>query len=253
MARKPREKSSSGIYHIILRGINRQNIFEDDEDRLTFISSLERYKEISQCRIFAYCLMDNHVHILLQEVTEPIGMLIQRISSSYVIWFNRKHERCGHLFQERFRSEAVETDEYFLTVLRYIHQNPVKAKIVNDAADYKWSSFCEYTERGQLVDKEYALTMFTDKLEAAVGRFVQFTREKNGNTCLEIPENKVNMKDDDLRQMVRHLFGIEAITICNEVREKQDTMLREMKGVDGTTIRQISRITGLPSTRVWKA
>jgi REP element-mobilizing transposase RayT len=139
VARKSREKSSSGIYHIILRGINRQSIFEDDEDRLTLLASLKRYKEISQCRIFAYCLMDNHVHILLQEIKEPIGMIIQRISSSYVMWYNRKHERCGHLFQERFKSEAVETDSYFLTVLRYIHQNPIKAKIVNDTADW----FCQ--------------------------------------------------------------------------------------------------------------
>lgn len=112
MTRKPRARSSSGIYHIILRGINRQSIFEDDEDRVKLIESFARYKEVSQCRIFAYCLMDNHIHILLQEVKEPISKILQRVSSSYVIWYNRKHERCGHLFQERFRSEAVETNSY---------------------------------------------------------------------------------------------------------------------------------------------
>jgi REP element-mobilizing transposase RayT len=253
VSRKPRAKSSSGIYHIILHGINRQSIFEDAEDRLKIIEVLAKYKEISQYRIFAYCLMDNHVHILLQEIQESIGMIIQRVSSSYVIWYNGKHERCGHLFQERFKSEVVETDSYFLTVLRYIHQNPVKAKIVNDVADYQWSSYSEYTKKREIVDTEYALHMFSDKPDEAVSHFQQFSRETNGDACLEVPKIKVNVSDDDLRQLVRQQFGIDTMKICNEMREKQNDILRVLKEVDGTNIRQIARITGLSSTRVWKA
>jgi len=253
VVRKARVKSSSGIYHIILRGINRQSIFADDEDRMKIIKTLAKYKEISQCRIFAYCLLDNHVHILLQESQEPIGMIIQRVSSSYVIWYNGKHERCGHLFQERFKSEAVETDSYFLTVLRYIHQNPIKAKIVTNVADYKWSSYSEYTKRGQLVDTEYALTMFSDRSDEAVARFIQFSQEANRDACLEIPQMKVKVSDDVLCQMVKQQFGVNAIKICNERKEKQDDILRVMKEVDGTNIRQIARITGFSSARVWKA
>jgi REP element-mobilizing transposase RayT len=253
VARKPRAKSRSGIYHIILRGINRQCIFEEDEDRQKLIAVLAKCKTISQCRIFAYCLMDNHVHILLQEIREPIGLIIQRVSSSYVIWYNGKYDRCGHLFQERFKSEAVETGGYFLTVLRYIHQNLVKAKIVNAIGNYKWSSYSEYLESGLIVDREYALTMFSDKPAEASVRFVQFSREANSDACLEIPRMKTKVNDDDLRQMVRHQFGIDAIRICNEVREKQDDILRAMKEVVGTNIRQIARITGLSSMRVWKS
>jgi len=253
VARKPREKSRSGIYHIILRGINRQSIFEDDEDREKVIEVLAKYKEISQCRFFAYCLMDNHVHILLQEMQEPISMIIQRFSSSYVLWYNGKHERCGHLFQERFKSEAVETDSYFLTVLRYIHQNPVKAKIVKDVTDYKWSSYREYIESRRIVDKEYALNMFSDKSSEAVVRFTEFIREANGDVCLEIPGIKVNVSDDHLRQMVRQEFGIDAIKICKEKKEKQDDILKAMKKKIGTNMRQIARITGLSVTRIWKA
>lgn len=253
MVRKPRTKSSNGIYHIILRGINRQSIFEDDEDRLKLMEVLARYKKISQCRFFAYCLMDNHVHILVQEVQEPISMMIQRVSSSYVIWYNGKHDRCGHLFQERFKSEVVETDSYFLTVLRYIHQNPIKAKIVNNIADYKWNSYLEYRDRKKIVDTEYALNIFSDKHDEAVVRFVQFSKEPNEDICLDFRENKINVSDDDLRQLIRQEFGIDAIKICNEMKEKQDEILRVMKAIDGTTIRQIARITGLSSTRVWKA
>lgn len=253
MVRKPRIQSSNGIYHIILRGINRQSIFEDDEDRLKLMEVLARYKEISQCRFFAYCLMDNHVHILVQEIQEPISMMIQRVSSSYVIWYNGKHDRCGHLFQERFKSEVVETDSYFLTVLRYIHQNPIKAKIVNNIGDYKWNSYLEYKDRKKIIDIEYALNMFSDKLDEAVVRFVQFSKEPNEDICLDIRENNINVSDDDLRQIIRQQFGIDAIKIYNEMKEKQDEILQVMKAIDGTTIRQIARITGLSSTRVWKA
>ncbi len=253
VTRKPRARSSSGIYHIILRGINRQSIFEDDEDRVKLIESFARYKEVSQCRIFAYCLMDNHIHILLQEVTEPISKMLQRVSSSYVIWYNRKHERCGHLFQERFRSEAVETNSYFLTVLRYIHQNPIKAKIVGDVADYRWSSYSEYLWGGGIVDKEYALNIFSEKSEEAIERFKIFLCEANQDVCLEIPDSKVSASDENLRQIIKQQFGIEALEIGNESREKQGHILRVIKEIDGSTIRQISRVTGLSPTRIWKA
>jgi len=92
--------------------------------------------------------MDNHIHILLQEQSEPVGVALKCISSSYVLWFNKKYGRCGHLFQERFKSEIVGTDAYFLTVLRYIHQNPIKAKLVEDISHYKWSSYGEYFSQG---------------------------------------------------------------------------------------------------------
>lgn len=253
MARKPREKSSSGIYHVILRGVNRQSIFEDDEDRLKLLEVLAKCKAISQCRIFAYCLMANHVHILLQEVREPVSMMIQRVSSSYVIWYNGKHDRCGHLFQERFGSEAVESDSYFLTVLRYIHQNPLKANLVSQAADYPWSSYGDYTENSRLVDTHYALSMFADKTEEAVRRFVRFCGEPNTDACLEIQETRVKISDEDLRRTVRQQFGIQAIKVCREAKEKQNEILRAMKAVAGVSIRQIARITGLSSARVWKA
>ncbi len=140
-----------------------------------------------------------------------------------------------------------------MKVLRYIHQNPIKAKIASDIEAYKWSSYSEYIEGAQIVDKEYALNMFSDKPDEAIGRFVQFLRETNSDVCMEIPEVKVNVSDVHLRQMVRHQFGIDAIKICNEMREKQDHILRALKEVDGANIRQIARITRLSSTWIWKA
>jgi REP element-mobilizing transposase RayT len=99
VARQARRKSQSGIYHVILRGINKQVIFEDDEDREKFIECLRYYKDICLYRIYGYCLMDNHIHLLITESKEDIGKIMKRIGVRYVSWYNRKYNRCGHLFR----------------------------------------------------------------------------------------------------------------------------------------------------------
>ena len=144
MPRAPRLKSQSGIYHIMLRGINQQVIFEDEEDYFKFIETLKDYKAVSGYNVFAYCLMSNHIHILLQVCKEDLDVIMKRIAGSYVYWYNWKYYRKGHLFQDRFKSEPIEDDEYFLTVLRYIHQNPIKAGIVEKLDEYVYSSYNEY-------------------------------------------------------------------------------------------------------------
>ena len=144
MPRLPRQNSDSGIYHIMLRGINQQTIFEDDEDYFKFVETLENYKAISGYKLFAYCLMSNHIHILIKVEKEDLDLIMKRIAGRYVYWYNWKYYRKGHLFQDRFKSEPIEDDSYFLTVLRYIHQNPVKAGIVKSIDDYLFSSYNNY-------------------------------------------------------------------------------------------------------------
>lgn len=137
MVRTAREKSESEIYHAMIRGINKQHIFQDDEDRIRFISIIKHYSDIDVYSLYAYCLMDNHVHILLKEGEHDISSAMKRISASYVLWYNKKYGRCGHLFQDRFKSEPVNSDAYLLTVLRYIHRNPIAAGIIYNIEDYK--------------------------------------------------------------------------------------------------------------------
>lgn len=138
MPRAARRKSSTNIYHIMIRGINQQNIFADEEDYEKFIDTLEKYNKKIEFEIYAYCLLDNHVHLLMKEGNEPLSNTMKRIGASYVYWYNWQYNRKGHLFQDRYKSEVVENDAYFLTVLRYIHQNPVKAGLTNKIESYKW-------------------------------------------------------------------------------------------------------------------
>lgn len=252
MPRAAREKSKTGIYHIIQRGVNRQTIFEEDEDRKKFIEIIGRYQEVGGQKLFAYCLMDNHFHLLLREADEPVGKLMKRISSSYVNWYNSKYSRCGHLFQERFKSEAVENDGYFLTVLRYIHRNPVKAGIVAAIEDYPWSSYGEYLGASQFVDTEFALSMFGEALQEAVARFRGYSAEDSGDQCLEMEEGRISWADERLREFIRQELGRRGAQFCQAEREQQEEIIRGLKKLQGVTIRQIARITGVTPTRVWK-
>ena len=108
MPRKAREKSSTGIYHVVLRGINRQIIFEEDEDYQKLLQTLQEYKETSGYEIYGYCFMSNHIHLLIKEGEEDLGIVFRRIGARYVYWYNWKYNRRGHLFQDRYKSEAVE-------------------------------------------------------------------------------------------------------------------------------------------------
>ena len=140
-----------------MEGINHQSIFEDDEDYEKFIETLRSSKALSEYGIYAYCLMRNHFHLLLKVGKDDLEMVVKRIAGSYVYWYNLKYRRCGHLFQDRYKSEAVEDDPYLLTVIQYIHQNPIKAGLCNCVSEHKYSSFGEYvTEDSRLVDVCYA-------------------------------------------------------------------------------------------------
>lgn len=119
MARQARKRSNTGIYHVMLRGIDKRDIFLDGEDREKFIENIIKAKEVGNFEIYGYCLMDNHVHLLIKE-DEEIGTNIKRITVGYVGWHNNKYERTGHLFQNRYKSEPVETESYLIIVLRYI-------------------------------------------------------------------------------------------------------------------------------------
>lgn len=245
MPRVARKKSRSGIYHVILRGVNKQTIFEDDEDRLRLLDILRRYKQICNLKFYAYCLMDNHIHLLMRETDESIGLSIKRISSSYVHWYNAKYERCGHLFQERFRSENVESKRYFLTVLRYIHQNPVKAGLAVNAFEADWTSINEYFGATSLIDNDFGLSLFSSgdgKTESQ--QFVDYMSSSNDDECLDYWD-RVRLTDSDVKKYLQGM-GIPSSSVLQQmVKEERDTVLMRLKETTGVSIRQISRVTGI--------
>lgn len=244
MPRRAREKGESGIYHAMLRGINKQTIFEDEEDFEKFEQVLRDCKKISGYQLFAYCLMGNHLHLLLKEEKEDLDIIFKRIGSRYVYWYNNKYQRTGHLFQDRYRSEPIDTDSYFLAVLRYIHQNPVKAGLCQDAASYKWSSYSDYARESRITDTEFALSLFSEDSREAVFLFNKFLKEDEKVICLDIDEGS-RITDKEARVIIWELCGaMNTAEFQSLTPARRDEILARLKE-KGLSIRQIVRLTGI--------
>ncbi len=252
MPRKAREKSKSDIYHIIMRGINRQQIFKENEDCHRFLQTLKFYKESCGYQVYAYCLMSNHIHLLVKVGSEPLEQVMRRICGKFVYWYNDKYDRIGYLFQDRFKSEPVEDDTYFLTVLRYIHQNPLKAGMVQELTQHPWSSYNAYIKRNKLVDADFALKMFDGKQAQALKLFKIFNEKKNNDRCLDVEEPS-KLKDEEALQIITNICNVSAIEEWQKIdRDTRNNHLIKLKN-KGLSVRQISRLTGLNRGVVQKA
>lgn len=143
MARRSRVYIDSGLYHVVLKGSGGQIIFEDDEDRCAFISCLDAYRREFEVRILAWCLMSNHVHLVLADDDSRLSKFMHSVATAYACRFNRRHLRTGALFDGRFHSVGIGSDAQLLRAVRYVHDNPIKSGICLPSA-YQWSSYREY-------------------------------------------------------------------------------------------------------------
>ena len=236
----------------MIRGINQQDIFSVYEDYEKFIAILSKYHKKSEYEIYAYCLMGNHVHLLIKEGREALSHAMKRIGTSYVSWYNWQYNRKGHLFQDRYKSEPVEDDVYFLSVLRYIHQNPLKAGLTDDIASYQWSSYNEYINQPKIVNIEFALKMFHQERDKAQERYKRFNQEPNNDQCLEMPTKRETLSDKEIRHLVLSKYHIELATLQNAPTIIKDKILKYLKELDGCSLRQVSRLTGFTVNKIFK-
>jgi putative transposase len=251
VARKARKRSRSGIYHVILRGANRQEIFHDEEDRIKFLDILQKVKGKSGLKVYAWCLMGNHVHLLVKEGSESISVVMKRIGVSYANYYNWKYKTTGHLFQDRFKSENVETVNYLLTVTRYIHQNPMKAGIVLSPHEWKWSScrgyYGEFVYPLNLLDHDYLLKMFSSDRAIAQARFKEFNERENGDNCLEDHGySRGRLSDDEARVEIKKCLGrLEIPQLKSLPKAERDRLLLRVKEIEGVSQMQAARILGV--------
>lgn len=236
----------------MIRGINQQNIFADDEDHKKFMDILDRYRKKIEYEIYAYCLMGNHAHLLIKEGKEVLSNTMKRIGTSYVCWFNWQYNRKGHLFQDRYKSEPVLDDAYFLTVLRYIHQNPLKAGLTNHIESYKWSSYTEYTIEPKMVNIKFALALFDKEKDKAIEGFKRFNTQLNSDQCLEVTEKRKTLSDKKIRQLVLNKFDIDVALFHNAPSQTQTKILKYLKELDGSSLRQLSRLTGFTVNKIFR-
>lgn len=226
MSRPPREQSESAIYHVMLRGNEKRDIFLDDEDRVRFIDILRIKRLENGFELYAFCLMNNHVHLLINEMESSIARIMKCINVSYAFYFNKKYNRVGHLFQDRFRSEVIDMDNYLLFAARYIHNNPVKAGIVDSPEKYEWSSYGSYLGRKPitgLVDTSLILEMFSGKTDIALNEFVKFTTSISADSFIDVEETVA--KKITTRQ--------EAISYLDMLLYEKGVTLEEIKQLKG--------------------
>jgi putative transposase len=165
MARKPRIEYEGAFYHIITRGNQRQKIFKDPLDYQKFLDILTSYKQRYHFCLYAYVLMSNHVHLLIETKDIRLSKILQGVNQRYTMYYNCRYKTVGHLFQGRYRAILFDRDRYLLALLKYIHHNPVRAKIAGSFAKYPWSSYWAYltkTDTSGLINTDRVLQMFSE-------------------------------------------------------------------------------------------
>ncbi len=182
MARKRRIEFPGAFYHVFVRGNNKQRIFNDEHDYLAYLDRIERYHKRYDFVLYVYVLMPNHVHFLLETWQVPLSKIMQGLQQSYTMYFHKKHKTVGHLFQGRYNAILIQKEAYLFELLRYIHLNPVRKKIVKYPEDYPWNSHRNYIglANQHFVNKEFILKMFSENDAAAVKLYSQFMQEDFG-------------------------------------------------------------------------
>jgi REP element-mobilizing transposase RayT/DNA-binding CsgD family transcriptional regulator len=178
MGRAWREEYQGGIYHVIARGNNKEYIFRESIDKGYFIKILKQSQEGNNYRIFGYVLMDNHYHLLIQTMDKKLQEMMHQINNKYSKYFNYKYKRVGHVFQGRYKSIIIQDERYLLSVLRYIHQNPIKAYMCQNIEDYKWSSDVFYRRdiKG-FVNIDIILSMLDNDRKEAIRKYKELMKE----------------------------------------------------------------------------
>lgn len=253
MARKSRQYGKSGIYHIIIRGNNQQNIFLDDEDRNFILNRIEKFTSQLKIDVYAYCIMNNHVHLLIGNGNKNMSKFMLKLNTSYARKFNIKYERTGHVFQGRYLSKPIERDEELKIVLRYILKNPDKAKIAK-YDNYIWNSFSEIKNYEQKFEK------LDDKISRKKGikikskiiidlfgcrnSFLNYMNQTDNDNVMEY-EGKIRFNDEHCREIIQKILELDNLENLKFIDIKDLKEKIHMIKNNGISINQISRITGI--------
>ena len=249
MSRQPRVRSETGLYHITFRGINKQNIFEEDKDYHKLMELLFKIKKELEFKIYAYTFMPNHVHLLFQEKeARDSTVAMHKLLTSYAGWYNKKYARSDSLFGDRFASKPVEEEKHLFSLVRYIHQNPLRAGLVSNVNDYKWSSFQDYLSGNEwptvLTDTSYLLSYLSIDKSEAIQDFARLHHEMVTENY-EIGNSR-RLTAEEIRTTIKTILnGKEPHTIASLPKHERNSILKRLRYKEGFSIRQIERATGI--------
>jgi REP element-mobilizing transposase RayT len=229
MARKTSIEFEGALYHVIVRGNQKRKVFRSGDDYRIYLEILQRYKSRYQFALYAYVLMTNHIHLLIETGKIPLNKILQGINQSYTMYFNRKYKTVGHLFQGRYKSILCEKDAYLLALVKYIHLNPVRARIAQSPDGYPWSSHGAYvsnTAKGELVDNGLVLKMFSQTEGSARKMYRSFMGEdiviSKKDVYCTVDQRMLGGSGFVEETITKHKLGVE------QRRKKQEYSLEEM-------------------------
>lgn len=240
MPRAARKRSGTGLYHVVARGVARQPIFEDARDYERMIGTMAARLRRTSVELDVYCLMGNHYHLLLFDPASEMSSFMAGVNTSYAMYYNARHGRVGTLFQERFWSEGLEDEVRYLTVVRYILQNPERAGIAA-ARDYPWSSMGAYAGPDAGIVSTRRVLEVAGGLRALVGIVEDPAADGPGEPA---PAGVAAVVPEALATLFDEEFGVSARMVPLLARPRRDAALRRARE-SGFSVRAISQATGL--------
>lgn len=236
MARTARQLSKNGTYHVVLRGFNRQKIFFDTIDRKSFLERVKRYKDLDGHRVLAYILMESNMHLIVQEGKTNISRLMQQIQTSFVYYYNKKYNRQGAVFQDRYSSEPLDTELKIMSAMRYVHQ-----VIANDYPDHMdsplWTSYNAYlNDDDAIIDIELITRVL--KTKDSYFKFMNMieTHKFMEPTLPNISDGRVYL------EISRYLKSYNVESLKELDKKQQKNVLSNVLKVEGIGLRQLARV-----------
>ncbi len=216
MARQARIQSPTNYYHIMVRGNNREYIFVNPIHKSYYLEILKEQVEEGLIEIAAYCIMDNHVHIVVEAHMLNLIKAMKSINIKFAMKINKQKNRIGHVFQDRYKSEIIFHDAHLQQIIRYVHNNPIKAKVSKSADKYKWCSYNEYTDQNEIIkerQKNFVLNYFNKDIK----KFEEFHLEINFDEHLEIQEDIDNQRLDHAQNIIGNYFDKNGISEKSQI------------------------------------
>ena len=238
MARKQRIHYEGALYHVMARGNNREYVLKDEDDKWHYLDIIKKYKEKYNFKLHAYCIMDNHVHMLIEVAEEGLSKIMQGIQQVYTQHYNKKNQRTGHVFQQRYKAVACNKDGYLLHLVKYIHYNPMKANL-EGGINYKWSSHKEYIQnKGKFADIENVLKIISNNKKQALKGYLEYMREEiddieeyeykieEAQRC-KLEKKKKHIGLEELILKIAEQEGIDVEEIGNKTKRREITDIRK--------------------------
>lgn len=233
------------------RGINKDAIFKSRQDKGKLINVIKEKTSEITCKTFAYCVMDNHLHLLLECDVEDLSLIMQKINISYAAYYNYKNNRIGPVFQDRFKSEIIFDERHFYGVIRYIHNNPVKANIVSKPEKYIWSSMREYIYNDHDIIHIDAKKTIKESFQTILS-FKEFHEIQDKEDYLDI-EEELELRKIELSKEIINNYLKETDSVMSIKLEDKEKAIIELLETNKFSYRKIAELVGCSVHRVYNA